>query len=66
LQRGFAIPLLVAFQYYLDREKNYIASGIMVISALIYVPIVVLMAATYGLTVIRFTENIPAKINLRR
>lgn len=52
LQRAFALPLLIAFLYYLEKKKYFILSCLLVVGALIYAPIMVLMALTFGFSAV--------------
>jgi hypothetical protein len=47
LQRAFALPLLVLFLHFLQIEKYRLASFLIPLSALIYIPTALLIAVTY-------------------
>lgn len=60
VQRAFALPLLIAFSYYI-LQRRYVASGVLVLaSALIYLPTFPLLALTYALLLLQVRQ--PFKI----
>lgn len=53
LQRGFIIPLLIIFLYYIIKKQHVAASAIIFISGLIYWPTFPLLLLTYGFSLIK-------------
>lgn len=49
LQRSFALPLMIALIYHLNRRQYGASAIVLVLSALIYPPVVVLVSITWGL-----------------
>ncbi|MEM7346478.1 MAG: hypothetical protein AAF485_19730, partial [Chloroflexota bacterium] len=62
LQRGFAIPLLIIFLYYIIRQQFVGAAIAIFLSAIIYFPNFPLLVVTYSLTLVKVTS--PFKISL--
>lgn len=63
LQRGFAIPFLIIFAYYMTTEKYWHAATIIWLCSLIYLPIFPLLVVSYGLG---FLKTAPPFIQLER
>jgi|GEM_PF-1774824 len=53
MQRSFATPLIIAFIYYLHRQKYLFAAITVFASALIYAPVFVLIVPTWGLYILK-------------
>lgn len=64
LQRSFAATLIIAFIYYLHRDKYVAAAIVILISALIYPPAFVLNAATWGLSALRINWRPRPRLSL--
>lgn len=66
LQRGFAIPILIVFVYYMIREQYIGASLMIVMSALIYWPNFPLVVLTYGLSFIIIKPRFKLSLDISR
>jgi hypothetical protein len=66
LQRGFTIPLLIVFTYYLYQRRYWPASAMVFISLLIYYPNFLLAALTYALSMIEFQPPFRFHLDLSR
>jgi len=57
LPRSFAAPILLGLVYYLMQERTKSALIVLVISSLIYLPVFLLGAVTYGLAALEPADN---------
>ena len=67
MQRSFAIPLIIAFIYYLHRRKYLFAAITVLLSALIYAPAFALIVPVWGLYILKanWRENIFVSLRQR-
>jgi len=61
LQRSFALTFIIALIYYLHRRKYRAAAVVIVISALVYPPAMVLAVATWGLFALKLNWPLQGK-----
>ena len=64
LQRAFALPLLILFLYFLESKKYQLASLLIPVSALIYIPNALLIATTYLFCLIDYRRDTGFSIHL--
>ena len=66
LQRGFALPLLIIFLYYLIQQQYVWASLMIVLSALFYWPLFPLTLLTYSFTLIKVYPRFRISLDLAK
>jgi hypothetical protein len=66
LQRAFAIPLLIAFTYYLHRKRYWLASTMILVSLLFYYPNFLIALLTYGLSMIEINGPLHLHLDISR
>lgn len=57
LQRAFAVPMLVAFAYYLTRQRYTVAAIVVFISGTLYAPVILAMTVAYVLSCVHLGEK---------
>ena len=66
LQRGFAVPMLIAFLYYMTARKHLAASLMVLVALLIYAPDFPLMVLAYTLSMVKVGRPFKPSLDLSR